>query len=70
MFVADLSSNQLPGKDECGYISSGKIYGGEITELDEFAWTALLAYKRNGNNIKPGAGGQLQVEFAITYEIN
>lgn len=48
MLVGDLSSNQLPSEIECGYISSGKIYGGEITELDEFPWAALLAYKKNG----------------------
>lgn len=67
IFVGDLRSNQLPDHNECGYISSTKIYGGEIAELDEFPWAALLAYKRNGKNSKSIV--KVNVKYRINVEI-
>lgn len=40
------SQDSLPApRDQCGIDYSDRIYGGQITDLDEFPWMALLGYR-------------------------
>lgn len=36
--------NLLPVPGECGSDTSNRIFGGEVTRLDEFPWMALIEY--------------------------
>lgn len=36
---------------DCGDSASDRIHGGQATRIDEFPWTALLAYNSNKNNM-------------------
>ena len=51
----------LPTLKQCGSQVNNRIFGGEIAELDEFPWMALLVYnsKTRGNNQEFGCGGVL-----------
>lgn len=41
------NANVLPRSPDCGSAGAGnRIYGGVVTELDEFPWMALLQYRR------------------------
>lgn len=58
---SDFFSSRLGGGDSleevCGALGfSQKIIGGELTELDEYPWTALLIY------------GPESIEFIATYK--
>ena len=49
--IDPVSSDLLPGFDDCGVNTQSRIYGGEKTDLDEFPWMALIEYeKRNDSN--------------------
>ncbi|XP_045461310.1 CLIP domain-containing serine protease 2-like [Harmonia axyridis] len=39
-------SNLLPDKFTCGRANFNKIFGGEVAELDEFPWMALIEYEK------------------------
>lgn len=39
-------SSLLPKPGVCGTDSIDSIYGGEVTNLDEYPWMALLAYSK------------------------
>lgn len=46
IFPSNGRGNELPSPPSCGRETTGnKIYGGNVTELDEFPWMALLIYK-------------------------
>lgn len=40
----------LPGAPTCGSDFQDRIIGGNITQIDEFPWTALLFYKLEGKS--------------------
>ncbi|GAB0097787.1 CLIP domain-containing serine protease [Sergentomyia squamirostris] len=48
-----------PDKGECGIDTSNRIYGGEITLIDEYPWMVLLRYKKPGNRFGFHCGGVL-----------
>ncbi|KAI5639875.1 trypsin domain-containing protein [Phthorimaea operculella] len=56
----DQSSNDdaSPAR-ECGVDRSDRIYGGQITDLDEFPWMALLGYRTRSGNLTYQCGGVL-----------
>lgn len=35
-----------PGSNECGGDTSDRIYGGNVTKIDEYPWLALLEYTK------------------------
>ena len=56
-------------EDECGVTSSGdRIFGGIITEIDEFPWLALFLYQPEApNDLKHACGGCLiDSRFVLT----
>ncbi|XP_053686115.1 transmembrane protease serine 9-like [Sabethes cyaneus] len=57
----------LPNETVCGIDNVGeRIYGGTVTELDQFRWTVALEYNTNGSrNIKCG-GTLINTRFVIT----
>ncbi|KAJ8721367.1 hypothetical protein PYW07_002142 [Mythimna separata] len=47
-------------RNQCGIDNNGdRIYGGQLTELDEFPWMALLGYKNRTGTITYQCGGTL-----------
>ncbi|XP_055596422.1 CLIP domain-containing serine protease B4-like [Uranotaenia lowii] len=40
----------LPSPGECGLYLSDRIYGGNITTVDAYTWTAILAFKEKGRS--------------------
>lgn len=36
----------IPGSNACGIDSSDRIYGGNVTKIDEYPWLALLEYTK------------------------
>lgn len=42
--VNRVDSSPAP-RNDCGIDFSDRIYGGQITDLDEFPWMALLGYR-------------------------
>ncbi|KAF2896091.1 hypothetical protein ILUMI_10089 [Ignelater luminosus] len=61
--LEDFDSPHLPDRSVCGVSppETDKIWGGQITELDEFPWTAALEYVRKSDNAIAGVrcGGSL-----------
>ncbi|KAM3963662.1 phenoloxidase-activating enzyme 1 [Aphomia sociella] len=53
--------DSLPApKNNCGIDNNGdRIYGGQITDLDEFPWMALLGYRTSRGRISYQCGGVL-----------
>lgn len=41
-----VTSNLLPDISTCGISVTDKIVGGEVTEITEFPWMALLEYQK------------------------
>lgn len=39
-----LATTFLPSQNECGISPGDRIYGGNITAVDEYPWTALIKY--------------------------
>lgn len=39
-------SRLLPDVSVCGLGTNNRIYGGEVAEIDDFPWMALLEYKK------------------------
>lgn len=58
----------LPLPGDCGYHPLGrKIIGGKATELDEFAWMAILQYKDGNGSLKQACSASLiNREFLVT----
>ncbi|KOB76290.1 Prophenoloxidase activating proteinase 1 [Operophtera brumata] len=47
--------SNLESRERCGRDTNGdRIYGGTVTELDEFPWMALLGYRRRRETIRLG----------------
>ncbi|XP_077283142.1 ovochymase-like [Arctopsyche grandis] len=54
------SDDLFPGKDICGIHEYGnKIFNGEVADIDEFPWMALLFYREKIQYNKFGCGGVL-----------
>ncbi|CAD6995818.1 unnamed protein product [Ceratitis capitata] len=53
---------------KCGRIApENRIYGGRITSIDEFPWTARLIYISNDNDVDYSCGGSLiNKDFVLT----
>lgn len=50
----------MPSGEDCGRSESGdRIVGGNITEIGEFPWLALLSYKKDNEIAKYKCGGSL-----------
>lgn len=43
----------IPGDGVCGTGFIEKIYGGNLTKIDEFPWMALLKYSKRKNQGSP-----------------
>lgn len=43
----DASADLLPSWTECGVQYENRIVGGDLLDLDEFPWMALLIYNKN-----------------------
>ncbi|CAD6992754.1 unnamed protein product [Ceratitis capitata] len=52
-------TKKLPRSGQCGQMSSGRIYGGNVTEIDEFPWLALIGYKKRFGQLGYHCGGSL-----------
>lgn len=60
IFPSNGRGNELPSPPSCGRETTGnKIYGGNVTELDEFPWMALLIYKAVSGALSMSCGGSL-----------
>ncbi|KAJ3647417.1 hypothetical protein Zmor_019296 [Zophobas morio] len=57
--IDPVSSDLLPGFDDCGVNTQSRIYGGEKTDLDEFPWMALIEYEKPGGSRGFYCGGVL-----------
>lgn len=44
--VQPVPNELLPEPGVCGIDTSNRIYGGEVTKLDEFPWMALIEYSK------------------------
>ncbi|XP_055847600.1 serine protease easter-like isoform X2 [Episyrphus balteatus] len=53
-----LRSN-LPEPGQCGNVISNRIYGGNVTKIDEYPWMALIEYNKGGNSNGHHCGGSL-----------
>ncbi|XP_073814916.1 serine protease ea-like [Musca autumnalis] len=51
--------NKLPEPGDCGKILSNRILGGNVTEIDEFPWMALIQYKTAPDRFGFYCGGSL-----------
>ncbi|XP_055691133.1 uncharacterized protein LOC129794355 [Lutzomyia longipalpis] len=58
---SNFNNNLLPDPEQgmCGIDTSNRIYGGEITKIDEYPWMTLLRYKKPGNRFGFHCGGVL-----------
>uniref|UniRef100_A0A182MTH9 Peptidase S1 domain-containing protein n=1 Tax=Anopheles culicifacies TaxID=139723 RepID=A0A182MTH9_9DIPT len=62
-----IASRLVFDTDSCGIPSfGGKIRGGQLAEIDEFPWMAMLLYERDNNVLAQGCGGAL---ISHTYVI-
>ncbi|XP_053946959.1 serine protease easter-like isoform X4 [Anastrepha ludens] len=52
-------SNLLPQPGQCGNVLSNRIYGGNVTKIDEFPWMALIEYTKPGGRKGHHCGGSL-----------
>ncbi|XP_061394277.1 serine protease easter-like [Musca vetustissima] len=52
-------ANELPEPGKCGRYLSNRIYGGNVTEIDEFPWMALIQYKKAPKDYVFFCGGSL-----------
>lgn len=57
--VAAVMPSTLPGWSDCGLQYENRLFGGDLLDLDEFPWTALLIYSRNPHKPVFGCGGVL-----------
>ncbi|XP_059218230.1 serine protease easter [Stomoxys calcitrans] len=53
------AGNVLPAPGECGKILTNRIYGGNVTQIDEFPWMALIQYKTGPDRFGFYCGGGL-----------
>ncbi|XP_058169794.1 uncharacterized protein LOC131284953 [Anopheles ziemanni] len=53
------SWNSIRSDDSCGIRTTVMIRGGQLAELDEFPWMAMLLYERENNTLVQGCGGAL-----------
>ncbi|KAF2895591.1 hypothetical protein ILUMI_10586, partial [Ignelater luminosus] len=58
--------NLLPGKEICGRGYIEKILGGEITDIREFPWMALLEYKTSRGNKFMCGGSLINNRYVLT----
>ncbi|XP_055903205.1 serine protease easter-like isoform X2 [Eupeodes corollae] len=49
----------LPEPGTCGNVISNRIYGGNVTKIDEYPWMALIEYKKGENGNGHHCGGSL-----------
>uniref|UniRef100_W8BBZ8 CLIP domain-containing serine protease n=1 Tax=Ceratitis capitata TaxID=7213 RepID=W8BBZ8_CERCA len=60
-------SNLLPQPGQCGNVLANRIYGGNVTKIDEFPWMALIEYtKPNGNKGHHCGGSLINSRYVIT----
>ncbi|EAA08404.4 AGAP003246-PA [Anopheles gambiae str. PEST] len=52
-------TSSFPTSPECGIQVTDRIIGGQTTELEEFPWTALIEYRKPGNQYDFHCGGAL-----------
>lgn len=43
--VEQSPGNELPKPGVCGTVFDNRIYGGNVTKIDEFPWMALIRYE-------------------------
>lgn len=63
------SEDSLPAsRNDCGVDSNGdRIYGGQLTDLDEFPWMTLLGYLTRSNTLTFQCGGvMINRRFVLT----
>lgn len=53
------AAHLLPGWSDCGLQYENRIFGGDLLDLDEFPWMALLIYSQNPRRPVFGCGGVL-----------
>uniref|UniRef100_A0A1A9ZZ96 CLIP domain-containing serine protease n=1 Tax=Glossina pallidipes TaxID=7398 RepID=A0A1A9ZZ96_GLOPL len=51
--------NTLPEVGTCGHVLSTRIYGGNVTKIDEFPWMTLIRYQTGLNTFGFFCGGTL-----------
>lgn len=49
----------LPEPGVCGNVISNRIYGGNVTKIDEYPWMALIEYRKTNNKFGHHCGGSL-----------
>ncbi|XP_037932533.1 serine protease easter-like [Teleopsis dalmanni] len=49
----------LPNPGQCGDVLSNRVYGGNVTKIDEFPWMALIEYTKPGGTKGHHCGGSL-----------
>lgn len=62
MYLCLVVPQKLPKIEECGLQrGTGKIFGGVLTDVDEFPWMALLGYRHKitGRDVGFLCGGSL-----------
>lgn len=58
-FTGSVSSDILPNVEDCGLSAEQKIVGGEVIDIDEHPWMALVEYQKPNNNRGFYCGGVL-----------
>lgn len=56
---APAANQLLPQPGQCGNVLSNRIYGGNVTKIDEFPWMALIEYSKPGGTKGHHCGGSL-----------
>uniref|UniRef100_A0A2C9GWS7 CLIP domain-containing serine protease n=1 Tax=Anopheles funestus TaxID=62324 RepID=A0A2C9GWS7_ANOFN len=50
---------ELPSAPECGVWTSTRLFGGQLTQIDDFPWTALIEYAKPDGSYGFHCGGTL-----------
>ncbi|CAG9769269.1 unnamed protein product [Ceutorhynchus assimilis] len=57
----------IPGRTQCGWQTTNRIFNGEATELDEFPWMVIIEYlKRDGRRRIACAGSLINRRYILT----
>lgn len=48
IILKESAADFLPGRDVCGQNPSDRIFGGEVADIGEFPWMALLEFHKEG----------------------
>lgn len=58
--------SKFPQPPTCGVTSGNKIYGGEVTSIDEHPWTAQLWYQKPGTTGSHCGGSLINERYVLT----